>query len=67
MTIFRRCQEVQAEMVLLKGDQPFLLHQAQLVGQGAAVDTEIRRKFLPGKGNNKSSRLPPEALLLLKD
>ena len=54
-------------MVLLKGDQPFLLHQAQLVGQGATVDTEIRRKFLPGKGNNKSSRLPPEALLLLKD
>ena len=49
-------------MVFLKGDQPFFLHQAQLPGQGAAVDTEISRQLLPGKWNGEGGGLPPGGL-----
>ena len=57
LTIFRRSQKVQAEMVFLKGDQPFFLHQAQFPGQGAAVDAQISGQLLPGKGNGKGGGL----------
>ena len=44
---------MQGERILSEGNQAPLPHQAQLMGQHAAVDTEKRRHFLSGKGNGK--------------
>ena len=57
-----KIQIMQAEVVFSEGDQPLLLHAAQFMGQGAAVDAQKGRQFLPGVGDGKSGCLTPGGL-----
>ena len=53
-----KIQIMQAEVVFSEGDQSLLLHAAQFMGQGAAVDAQKGRQFLPGVGDGKGGLLP---------